>query len=180
MLWLQRLGAGLVVLLLLLLGVGLVLPREISLERRVTIAAAPAEVFPHLNDLARFNRWSPWSQRDPDMTLRFEGPEAGVGQRMIWSSFNPQVGSGSQEIIESRPDALVRTLLDFGAQGQAFAEWRLEPVAGGTELVWGFSTDLGFNPVGRYFGFMVKDMVGADYEAGLSALKTLVEGEVAG
>ncbi len=95
---------------------------------------------------------------------------------MVWTSDEPKVGSGSQEIVESVPDALVVTALDFGDMGTADARFVLEPTAAGTRLTWGFVTDTGYNPVMRWMGLKLDDWVGADYEAGLARLKALAEG----
>ena len=146
------------------------------MKRATTIDAAPGEVFELVNSFENFNRWSPWYERDPDGDYRIEGPEEGVGARMIWASDEPDVGSGSQEIVESVPDRLVRTKLDFGDMGDASAFFEIEPRGEDrTHLVWRFDTDLGLNPVSRYFGLMFERWIGPDYEQGLARLKTLAE-----
>lgn len=40
---------------------------------------------------------------------------------------------------------------------------------------WGFDTDLGMNPIARYFGLVMDSMLGADYEKGLAKLKQVCE-----
>ena len=158
-----------------LAGVGLVLPQKVKVERAVAIDAPAHKIYPLINDFQQFNKWSPWAQKDPNAQYRFEGPGSGVGAKMYWTSDHPQVGSGNQEIIESEPDAFVKTRLDFGAQGEAQAYFRLTPEADQTTLIWGFTADFGTNLVGRYMGLMFDSWIGADYEEGLSNLKALVE-----
>ena len=94
---------------------------------------------------------------------------------MNWSSANPGVGSGSQTITRLEPGRTVETALDFGVQGTANASIDLEPAGAGTKVTWGFTTDLGFNPIYRYFGLMFDSWIGGDYEKGLAKLKTVVE-----
>ncbi|MEZ5933790.1 MAG: SRPBCC family protein [Alphaproteobacteria bacterium] len=162
--------------LIVALAVAYILPGNVKVKRATMIDARPGEVFALVNSFENFNRWSPWYERDPEGDYRLEGPEQGVGARMIWASDKPDVGSGSQEIIESVPDRLVRTRLDFGDMGDANAFFRLEPRGEGkTHLVWGFDTDLGLNPVSRYVGLMFDRWIGSDYELGLAKLKTLAE-----
>jgi uncharacterized protein YndB with AHSA1/START domain len=170
-------------ILLVLLGAVLLLgalaylfPREVTVERSIEIAAPPEEVFPHVNSLQRFAEWSPWQEMDADMQQSFSGPEQGVGNRMEWSSDNPSVGSGSQEITLSIPGQRVETALDFGNMGTARAWHVLEPARSGTEVTWGLLADMGNWPVGRYMGLMMDRWVGADYERGLARLKDRVEG----
>jgi uncharacterized protein YndB with AHSA1/START domain len=164
------------VAIVLTLAIAYILPGKIQVERATVIEAPPEHVFELVNSFESFNQWSPWYERDPEGHYRIEGPEHGVGARMIWASEKPDVGSGSQEIIESVPDRLVRTKLDFGDMGDANAFFQIEPRGDElTHLVWGFDTDLGLNPVSRYVGLMFERWIGPDYEHGLAKLKTLAE-----
>lgn len=166
---------GIVGLIALLAVVGFFLPREIHVERSAYIEAPPAEVFRLVNDMREFNSWSPWHELDPNAVYTYDGPPAGVGAKMSWASDDPNVGSGTSEIITSEPNRLIRTQLDFGEQGEAVAFYRLEPQGSGTQITWGFDTDMGGNPFARYFGLMMDSWVGRDYEKGLAKLKTVAE-----
>ena len=158
------------------IAIAYILPGKVRVERATVIEAAPDKVFELVNSFENFNRWSPWYERDPDGDYRIEGPGQGVGARMTWASDKPDVGAGSQEIVESVPTRLVRTKLDFGDMGDANAFFQIEPRGDErTHLVWGFDTELGLNPVSRYFGLMFDRWIGADYEHGLAKLKTLAE-----
>lgn len=164
------------VLAALLVAGGFLLPAKIHVERSTVIAASAAAVFGLVNDFRQFNRWSPWAELDPSTRYAFEGPPSGVGARMLWQSDDSNIGSGSQEIIESVPDRLVRTHLDFGPQGVATASYRLEPVETGTKITWALDADAGNNLPMRYFGLFFDRLVGADYERGLARLRALAEG----
>jgi len=164
-------------LAIILAALSFLLPRHAHVERSVVIAAPAPTVFAYVNDLHQFNKWSPWAQIDPATQYTFTGPESGVGATMTWQSEHPHVGSGSQEIIESVPNEHVTTLLQFGDEGDARSRMELEPEANGTRVTWNFDTDLGFNPLSRYFGLMLDSMVGSNYEQGLAMLKSLVETE---
>ncbi|MGF1455252.1 MAG: SRPBCC family protein [Alphaproteobacteria bacterium] len=172
-----RLLTGAVLLAVILFAVGLMLPRHVGVERRIVINAPAEVVYLYVNDLRRFNTWSPWAKAYPDMVFRFSGPEAGVGARMDWESGHPDLGSGGQEIVEAVPDRFVRSVLDFGEKGSSMIFWRLDPVEDGdaTRVTWRFTTDMGYNPIGRYRGLAFDDMVGRDYEKGLDALKDRAE-----
>ncbi len=133
-------------------------------------------MFALVDGFAQFNKWSPWFEQDPGAKYAYEGPRSGVGAKITWSGDPAKSGSGSQEIVESRPWELVGTSLDFGMQGEATAQFILTPEGTSTRVMWGFDTDLGMNPVNRYFGLMIDGMVGADFEKGLAGLKKLAEG----
>lgn len=167
---------GLAILVVALIAIAFVLPSEVAVQRSTVISAEAEQIFPHVNSMQATEAWSPWLARDPDVEMTYEGPEAGVGNTLRWASDQPDVGIGIQVIIVSTENQRVDTALDFGAQGIANAFIELMPVDGGTEVVWGFETQLGMNPIARWMGLMFDRWIGADYEAGLANLKALVEG----
>lgn len=170
---LMTLFLGIVALSLIIIG--LLLPSSVHVERQISIQAEPADVFPLLNDLQAFNRWSPWASKDPQTHYNFSGPEQGVGARMTWYSGQPEVGAGSQEIIASVPNQRVAVALTFGEQSTAVAYYDLQQINGQTEVIWGFDSEFGYDLFSRYFGLMAEHWIGPDYEQGLANLKTLVE-----
>lgn len=163
------------VFIALLVLAGFLLPREISAERSVYISKPPEAVFPYLNNFRHFNNWSPWYELDPDAQYSYSGPADGEGASMSWTSDKPNVGNGSQTIVESVPYSKVRTELDFGEHGTAGAEFRLVPQGTGTNVTWAFSSDMGSGPIARWMGLIVKRMIAQDYEKGLQNLKLLLE-----
>ena len=177
--FLKNLVIGIVALAVILAAVGLLLPASAHVERSVTIQASPAVVFPLVNDLHEFNRWSPWSELDANMTTTFSGPMAGVGAKMTWAG-NSAVGTGSQEIIESVPNQRVKTNLQFGGYDHpSTATFTLTPEGDATQLVWSYDTSMGYDVVSRYFGLMLDRWVGKEYEQGLAVLKRLAESDAA-
>ena len=173
--FLKRLLGLIVVLVLVLVAVAYVLPRKITVERGVTINAPANTIFPFVNSLKENEKWSPWLDRDPDVQLTYEGPEAGVGNKLTWASDHPQVGSGSNVITASIRNERIETALDFGDMGTAVAWVTFDAQGDATLVKWGFTADMGLNPIARWMGLMMDKWVGADYENGLSRLKILVE-----
>lgn len=173
--FMRRLIVTAVVLGTIFVAVGLVLPAKIHVERSAVIQAPAADIFPYVNDFRRFNEWNPWAARDPNTKYAFTGPESGQGAGMTWQSDDPNVGAGSQTIVESIPNERVSSLLDFGQMGRAQAFYRLETQDGGTKVTWGFDTVLPYNPVTRWMGLLIDRWIGADYEEGLARLKKKVE-----
>ena len=164
------------VLAVLFAGIGMLLPREVTVARAIEIEAPAAEIYPYINDLSAMEAWSPWLARDPEADLRYGEIASGVGATLDWSSDHPEVGSGSMEIVEAVPDARLVTALDFGGRGGANASFDLAEADGRTSVKWSLETDMGFGPMGRWMGLMMDGWVGADYELGLQNLKSLVEG----
>lgn len=160
--------------LLALLVVGLTLPSEAIVERSVKIDANRATVFALLNDFRQVEKWSPWLNDDPNARIEFSGPARGVGTTVAWDG--DIIGQGSQTITESVPYSRVATVLDITNQGKADTAFVVLGTAEGTEVIWSFSIDFGFNLVGRYVGLIIVGSVRDDYEEGLVNLKSMAEG----
>lgn len=169
------LGSFVVLVGIFLIG-GMLLPREIVVERSAEISAPAAKIFPHVNSPEATQAWSPWLSLDPETTVSFGDVKAGEGATMEWSSQNAEVGSGKMEVIESMENEYVVSALDFGDMGLAEARYDLIEEGGKTTVTWGLKADMGSGPVGRWMGLMMDNWVGADYERGLENLKGLVEG----
>lgn len=155
------------------------LPRQVHVERSIVVKAPAATVYRYVSGFRRFNDFSPWAEQDPQARYTLSGPARGVGARLEWAGDPKTVGKGSQEIIAAEPGRSVRIALDFGPDGTATSLWSLGAHPEGTQVTWGFDTDLGLNPLSRWFGLALDRFVGADYEKGLGRLEALVEREVA-
>ena len=151
-------------------------PSDFRYERSTTISAQPSAVFPHLNDLHKWQAWSPWAKKDPSAKTTFEGPETGVGSSMSWAG-DKNVGQGKMTIIESKPDELVTYQLDFikPFAGTNLAGFTFTPEGNGTKVVWSMTGKNTF--FFKAFGLFVDcdKMIGNDFEQGLRDLKTIVE-----
>jgi uncharacterized protein YndB with AHSA1/START domain len=166
-------------LLLLIVGGAYLLPADVTVTRQADINAPPEKVFELVGSFKRFNEWSPWAGLDPKTSYTFEGPETGVGSKMTWASDNPNVGKGSQEIVEYAPPGKVASKLDFGEMGISDASWSLEPKDGGTRATWTFHMKAD-DVMSRWFGLMMDRFIGPDYEKGLAKVKEIAEREAQG
>ena len=166
----------LVGLLVALLIVIVLQPSRFSVTRSATIGAVPEVVFPHINNLQRWEAWSPWAKLDPAVKNTFEGPQEGTGAAFHWAG-NDQVGQGSMTITESKPPELVRLRLDFikPMAGTSFTEITFAQVETGTMVTWTMSGENGF--IGKACSlFMNMDkMLGSQFEQGLANLKRVAE-----
>ena len=153
-------------------------PDDFVITRSTTIDAPPAAVFAHINDLRKWQAWSPWAQLDPNAKNTFEGPTNGEGASFSWSG-NDKVGEGKMTITESKPHEFVRMKLQFvrPMEDQADTDFVLEPVDGKTDVTW---TMAGKNELMSKAMCLVMDMdaiVGGEFEKGLASLKSIVENE---
>ncbi|WP_088329092.1 SRPBCC family protein [Lacimicrobium sp. SS2-24] len=173
---LKKTVSAVLLLLLLLVGVGFVLPSEFKVQRDILIEATPAEVYTRLNNLRSWQDWGVWFKRDPDMKVRYEGPDQGLGMRSIWQSDTE--GSGQMEIIATEPPKrLVYSLYFPDYEMGSTGEFVLTSHDTGTKVVWLDYGDVGANPLMHYMALMMDSMIGPDFETGLENLKTLVENQ---
>ncbi len=156
-------------------------PDTFHYERRTTIAAPPTVVFGFINDLRRFQDWSPWAKLDPQCKIVFTGPATGVGSAFSWEG-NNKVGAGSMTCLTSRSTEQIEFRLEFLRPMKAVntARFALQSEGGGTVVVW--SMDGKNNFMGKAFGLIVNcdKMIGKDFEQGLASLKVLAEGAAKG
>src|SRR2546425_3483465 len=112
-------------------------PANFRVTRSATITAPPGEVFALVNDLHKFQDWSPWAKIDPNCKLTYDGPPAGVGASFAWAG-NKDVGEGRMTIIESKPGELVRFRLEFLKPFKATntAEFDFKSAGNQTEVTW--------------------------------------------
>lgn len=163
-------------LIVILSVVGLFLPKTAHLERSIVIKASQEKVFNQVNSFKNFNTWSPWYGLDPDAKYTYSEIETGVGAKMEWSSKMPSVGTGVQEIIESRYPDYVKNKLIFGDGAENSGSFLLEKIgANETKVTWAFDGNFESSIVDRYFGLMLENLLGPQYEQGLKNLKKTVE-----
>src|SRR4051794_15550578 len=101
--------AALLVVLIIVIAMQ---PARFKITRSTMINASPASVFGHVNDLHKWEAWSPWAKMDPNCKMDYAGAPAGAGATMHWSG-NNKVGEGRMTITSSRPSELVGLKLDF-------------------------------------------------------------------
>lgn len=171
---LKIIGIIIVVLVVVIGTTGMMLSGEASMERSIVINAPIEKVFKEVNTFKNIFEWSPWTKIDPDMKTSFSGPDSGVGAKYEWRSEDPNVGNGSQEVLESRENEYVKTQMKFDIPGDFFAEFILTTEGNGTKVTWTYD--------GKTTSFMWKFlMLGIDgqlgpaYEQGLADLKTYIE-----
>jgi len=150
-------------------------PDEFHVERSAVINAPPPVVFEHVNDLHKWQAWSPWVKMDPKATTTFAGPNAGRDAAMSWDG--KKTGKDTMTITESRPAELVVFRLDFEKpfKGTDTAQFTFAPENGSTKVTW--SMDGHQNYMMKVVGLVMNcdKMMGGAFEDGLASLKAVSE-----
>jgi Polyketide cyclase / dehydrase and lipid transport len=163
----------LILLLLVILGgVAVVIswrPDEFRVSRSTVIKAPPHVVFEQINDLHKWDAWSPWAKLDPNAQHNFSGAPAGVGAAMSWAG-NNKVGVGKLTITDSRPFEFEKPMKTVNT-----AEFSLQPSGEGTQVAWTMSGTNNF--VGKAISLFMncEKMVGGQFDQGLASMKSIAE-----
>ncbi|MDG3586975.1 SRPBCC family protein [Galbibacter pacificus] len=168
---------GGVILLVVFLGV--IAPKNYHVSRSIQINRPLPEVFNYLKFLKNQDEWSPWFQKDPNIKKGLKGIDGSIGAVSWWEG-NKEVGSGEQEIKRILSNETIETELRFIKPFKSTSEAyiKVEKVLPETTtVVWGFSGLYKF-PMNIFMIFMNMDKaVGKDFESGLSDLKRILESE---
>lgn len=151
-------------------------PDNFVISRTCRMAAPASAIFPHVNNLQKWEAWSPWAKLDPNAKNSFEGPDEGVGAKMSWSG-NHKVGVGSMMVTGSQPNDWIKFALDFQKPMQATntAEFVFKTDGDQTIVTWSMSGTNNF--IAKVMGLIINcdRMVGGQFEKGLASLKSIVE-----
>jgi uncharacterized protein YndB with AHSA1/START domain len=167
-------------LLVVFMAIAAAQPADFTVTRSGTISAPAENIFGCVNDLHKFQEWSPWAKVDPNCKTTYSGPTSGPGASFAWSG-NMKVGEGGMTVMESQPSDLVRLKLEFLRPMRATntVEFTFRTEGGTTTVKWSMMGKKNFGA--KVFGLFVNcdKMCGADFERGLANLKALCELQVA-
>jgi hypothetical protein len=151
-------------------------PADFRISRSAVMSASASEIFPHVNDLHKWDAWSPWAKLDPNMQVTHGGSPAGEGATYHWVG-NKEVGEGKMTITQSKPPELVSLRLDFIKPMTATSQtdFTFEPAPRGTLVTWTMTGKNNFIAKAAHMVMNIDKMLGGDFEKGLAQLKSVVE-----
>ena len=178
---LKKILIALVILVAGFAGVVAMQPSEFKVERTATIAAPPANVFQHVDDLHKWDAWSPWAKLDPNAKATFDGEKEGQGAGFAWAG-NDEVGEGRMTITDSKPHEQILIRLEFIKPFAATntTEFTFRPVEGAadqTQVTWTMTGHNNFISKAFCMFMNMDKMVGGDFEKGLASMKAAAEAE---
>lgn len=151
-------------------------PDTFRVERTTTIKAPPEKVYALIDDFHRWQSWSPYEKKDPDMKRTHSGASSGKGAIYEWDG-NKNVGKGRMELTESSPSSRIVIKLDFLAPFEAHntAEFTLQPQGDSTQVTWAMYGPANYMSKLMSVFFNMDKMVGDDFAVGLDNLKAAAE-----
>ena len=151
-------------------------PAAFSVSRAAKMAAPPDVIFEQVNDLHKWQEWSPWAKLDPNAKITYAGPVAGVGAAFAWSG-DRKVGEGRMTITESRPHELIQFRLEMEKPMKAtnIAEFTFKPEGSETLVTWTMSGTKNFACKAMGLVINCDKMCGGSFEKGLAQIKSIAE-----
>src|SRR5207245_8846268 len=151
-------------------------PSSYRVMRSVAITAPQEAVFPHMNELKKWEAWNPWGKADPNMKITYGGPASGVGANYSWAG-NKEVGEGRATITESRPSESVKYKMEFFKPMSASSEmeFTLKPQGNQTEVTVTVTGEKNFMAKAFCLFMSMDNMIGDKFERALADLKTIAE-----
>ncbi len=149
-------------------------PKKLIISESTSIDAPPTMIYNMVNDLSKWETWSPWYEMDPVAKHTITDKKSGVGAQWDWDG--EKLGKGYQKIIENTASEKVRLQLEFdGGKGISYSNWTLVPDGPTkTKVEWDFDgaeTNFIFRP----FNLFMKSGLQKTFKDGLVNLKRITE-----
>jgi hypothetical protein len=164
------------ILLIIFIIIVAMQPSNYRVTRSLAIAAPPGSLFPHMNELKKWEMWNPWGKVDPNMKLTYGGSTSGVGASYSWAG-NGEVGEGRATITESRPSESVRYKMQFYKPMSATSEmeFTFKPQGNQTAVTVTVTGDKNFMAKAFCLFMSMDKMLGGKFERALAELKATAE-----
>jgi len=173
----KKLGIVLVSLIVIFIVVGLFLPTQFTVTRTQMIQAKPEAIHTHVNDLTKWDAWTPWKDGDPGLVITQGKKTSGVGASQSWVGKD---GNGSLTFTKSSKKEGIEydlSISDGKFKSSVFIHYR--DMGGNTQVNWTMTGDMEVPVVGGYLAMTMDSMVGDMFQNGLTKLKNVVEGKKA-
>ena len=166
-------GAIVLAVVVVILIIAAMKPSHFSIQRTKRIGAPPEKVFPLINDVHEFIKWSPF-EKDPNMKRTFRGPSAGPGMVYEFDG-NRNVGAGFVEVKESHPVSkiVMRLVMTRPFAADNIVTFTLAPATVGTDVTWQMTGPQPFMAKVMSTIINCDKMVGGEFDKGLASLNAL-------
>lgn len=158
------------------LALALTKPDSFRVVRSIDIKAPPETIYPLIEDLHQWVKWSPYEAKDPQMKRSYDGAARGKDAIYGWEG-NKNVGSGRMEITEVTAPRRIVIKLDFFTpfEGHNIGEFTLQPRGEVTAVTWSMDGPAPLmSKIIQVFANLDR-MIGDDFAVGLANLKSITE-----
>lgn len=166
---------GTVTFVAILAIISICLPRQIHIQREVTINAPAAVAFEQISNLRNWPNWLPGHHIGSEQVMNYAGPPGNMDARLRWKSQRRGISPGVVTIVSAEPHKRLVTSLEFKDYDKARSTFTLEETSEGTKLTWHFEKYMGNNPFRKFSGLLIDSTVGEEFEDGLENIKREAE-----
>jgi hypothetical protein len=171
------LGILLLIIVLVVVVLGLIAPKDVSMERSVNIKGSKSVVRDQMFKYENFTNWNPFDDEDPNMKYDVT-PD---GNKYTWEG-NNKVGSGemmTKEQTDNQKSYDMHFIKPFESKAEGY--YKVEDMGNGeTKATWGFHTHMDFPMNGISMLMGMEKMLTTSFDKGLNSLKQYVESGKAG
>ncbi len=121
---------------LVIVIVGLCLPKQIQLVVEKDIPASPIIVFEQLNDLYNWSYWMPWVVNDSNLVVNYGEPHMGKQAVLSWENKENKKLKGDIVLTHSVFPESMAANFDFGNHSKTIGLWYIDPNSKGCEVNW--------------------------------------------
>ena len=168
-----RLFALVAFFVMILMGIGYLLPRNFEIESSIEIAAEPSEVFSMVNSLPNWQHWSNFSEeRIGGLKIKYGETKEGEGATQTWTDAR---GTGKMWITKSEPPNELCYSLNFENFPTMESVIATTSTDKGTSVSWKSSGRLPDGPFYGFFSILFPRQMTHEYDQSLLKLKKLLE-----
>lgn len=157
---------------------GQLLSTEFKAIRVQTIQVKPAAIYPHVNELNRWENWFPWDNIDERLDFTLGDIKSGVGANLRWLGYD---GHGKLVFTKSSPEKGINfdlSLFDENLKCNASIHY-MEMEEGTTHVSWTVNGKINNPLIGGYLALWMGSKVGSILNRGLVYLKKAVIQDIA-
>jgi len=162
-------------IIVLLIIIAFILPSKVKIERSLTMKTTKPVVYEQVNNMKKWEKWSPWHRMDTAMQITYGDTIFGTGAWYSWTSENSNLGNGKMLITNSHPNDSIITDLIFEGEKPSVGKYFFEKVEDSVKVTWTMEWETGYNPVNRWMGLLMKGFIGGTFEQGLANLDSVCQ-----
>jgi len=152
------------------------LSQEYRVKRSIEILSPADSVFPYLNNLKNWEKWTVWNlEKNANISINYEKNSEGTGAKMYWTEKDEK--AGEIQITYSVPFDYVKYEMQLGnydlkVSGSFIQKSNFDR----TTINWIKVCNVGFNPLSKYFAYLFfEEQIGNDMSISLRKLKRNIE-----
>jgi len=161
-------------LVVLVVGIGLILPSNLEVERSIEINAASDQIHSKVANLKEWEKWAVWWKKHPEMRTTYTGEPGAVDSTSTWD----MDGMPGKMTVKQITSDQITMQLEFGELDGTQVGTTLfdfAPSGSGTKVTWTSRFDMSGQIIQKWMSLIMKGMLAKDLEDGLDGLKKLVE-----